>query len=84
MNLQLRPAAHQFGEKGAQGDRQVVILVPLLAGAEQGRAAVDIPADDEDFMLGLQQGAAHRQEEFGSVDQHLGAAAIGDAPAAVA
>src|SRR3546814_7044391 len=83
MDFQLRAALHQRGEEGAEGDRKVVLLLRLVAGAEQAGAAVDVPADDEDAAAGVEQGAPHRAKVIGGVDQQARATAGRDAPAGV-
>jgi hypothetical protein len=60
-----------------------IFVVRLAPWPGQRGAAVDVPADDEDTLLRLQQGAAQCEEIVGAVDQHSGPPAIGEAPAGV-
>ena len=75
---QLGPLVHELRQKLAQRDRPAVVRLAVLA--DEPRAAVEIPADDEDVALRLQQRLAHRAEERARVDQHRGARRALDAP----
>ena len=48
--------------------------------ADQPGSAVDVPADDEDAVAGVDQGLAHGREIGGSVDQHGGPGRLLDTP----
>ena len=70
MDVQVGPRPHQIAQEVGEIAGQAVGRAAV--GADELRAAVDVPADHHDAALGLQASAAHRLEEGGSVDQDGG------------
>ena len=70
MDVQVGARPHQIPQEVGEIAGQAVGRVAV--GADELRAAVDVPADHHDAALGLQASAAHRLEEGGSVDQDGG------------
>jgi hypothetical protein len=68
VDRKLRSLSHQRRQE--LGERRGISIVGLAILADETHAAVDIPADDEDVALRLQQGLANGAKEWRSVDQN--------------